>query len=210
MFLRLFTAAAVLLTAAAAGAQTPLPVPTVGYSADRVMAREAGTFTGRVHAMPDRDRSEMTMGGTSTVVILRRDTRTGWMLMPSQRMYQEMAFDEARKQSGSAPADVTIEAVGPETVEGIETTKYRLVMKDRSAGGFMWFTDTGIPVRMDMLARNGGKTERMTITLKNLQVGPQDASLFEVPQGYSKMGGFPGMKGLGGFTGFGRKRSTGN
>jgi hypothetical protein len=38
----------------------------------------------------------------------------------------------------------------------------------------------------------------MTVTLKNLKVGSQDASLFEVPSGYNAM---PSMGG--GFGGFG-------
>lgn len=210
MFLRAFTVVAALLAASAAGAQSPLPVPTVGYSADRVMETEAGTFTGRVHAMPDRDRSETTVGDMSSVVILRRDLQSGWMLMPSQKLYRELDFGEARKQAGAAPGDVTIEAAGPDTIEGVETTKYKLRMKDGSAGGFMWFTADGIPVRMDMLTKNGRKTERMTVTLKNLQIGPQDPSLFEPPADYSRMGVFPAMNGLGGFSSFGRKRSTGN
>lgn len=217
MFQRTVLSTATLLAALATGAnaQTPLPVPTVGYSADRVMETEAGTFTGTVHAMPDRDRSETTMGGMSTVIILRRDLQSGWMLMPAQKMYQELGFGEARKQSGAAPADVSIEVVGPDTVEGTATTKYKLLMKDGSAGGFMWFTAEGIPMRMDMLTKNGKKTERMTVTLKNLQVGPQDPSLFEPPADFNKMGGgFGGMKGLGGgfsgLGGFGRKRNSGN
>jgi hypothetical protein len=131
------------------------------------------------------------------------------MLMPSQKMYKELDFSEARKQAGAAPNDVSIDVVGPDTLDGIETTKYKLVMKDGSAGGFMWFTREGIALKMDMLTKNGRKTERMTITLKNLQVGPQDPALFEAPAGYSKMPDVPGMKGFGGgFGGFGRKRST--
>jgi hypothetical protein len=37
----------------------------------------------------------------------------------------------------------------------------------------------------------------MTVTLKNLKVGSQDASLFELPAGYNAMPSFGGMGGLG-------------
>ena len=46
---------------------------------------------------------------------------------------------------------MSIEAIGPESVEGVDTTKFKLVMKDGSAGGFMWFTTNGIPMKMDLL-----------------------------------------------------------
>jgi hypothetical protein len=215
MFLRtltvaLFTATTTLL-ATHAGAQTPLPVPTVGYSADEIVETEAGTITGKVYAIPDRDRSESTMSGMTSVMIIRRDTNRGLMLMPAQKMYREMDFADAQKQTGAAPPqDMSIEAIGPEAIEGITTTKFKLVMKDGSAGGFMWFTPEGIAMKMDLLQKNGKKTERMTMTLKNLQIGAQDPSLFELPAGYTNMGGFAGMKSLGGFGGFGRKRQTGN
>lgn len=200
--------AGALLTTPMAFAQTPIPTPTVSYSADRVLETEAGVFTGKVYATADRERSEMSMGGMTTAIVLRRDLQNGLMLMPSQKMYKELDFSEARKQAGAAPNDVSIDVVGPDTLDGIETTKYKLVMKDGSAGGFMWFTREGIALKMDMLTKNGRKTERMTITLRNLQVGPQDPALFEAPAGYSKMPDVPGMKGFGGFGGFGRKRAT--
>jgi hypothetical protein len=200
--------AATVLAAGAVHAEAPLPVLTASYSADRIIETEAGTFTGKVYATPERDRSEMSVGEMSTVIILRRDLQNGLMLMPSQKMFRELDFSEARKQTGAAPADVTIDAVGPDTIDTVATTKYKLVMKDGSAGGFIWFTDEGIPVKMDMLTKSGKKTERMTVTLRNLQVGPQDPALFDAPAGYTKMPGFPGMKGFGGFGGFGRKRST--
>lgn len=218
MLLRVLTAtlltATTTLMATAASAQAPLPVPTVGYTADRSVETEAGTITGKVYAMPDRDRSESTMSGMTSVMIIRRDTNRGLMLMPAQKMYREMDFADAQKQTGAAPPqDMSIEAIGPDVIDGVTTTKFKLVMKDGSAGGFMWFTPEGIAMKMDLLQKNGKKTERMTMTLKNLQVGPQDPSLFELPAGYTNMGGFGGMKtlgGLGGFGGFGRKRPTGN
>ena len=209
MFLRtLAVGLAATLLAIPAAAQAPLPVLTASYAADRIIETESGTFTGKVYATPERDRSEMSVGEMSTVVILRRDLQNGLMLMPSQKMYRELDFSEARKQAGAAPADVTIDAVGPDTIDGVATTKYKLVMKDGSAGGFIWFTEEGIALKMDMLTKSGKKTERMTVTLRNLQVGPQDPALFDAPAGYSKMPGFTGMKGFGGFGGFGRKRST--
>jgi hypothetical protein len=176
-----------------------LPQPTVEYSADRIMETEAGTFEGKVYAAKDKERSETTMRNMQSVMILRRDKQVGYMLMPAQKMYQQMDLAQAQQQSGGQPqnqADIT--EVGSETVEGQSTIKYKLIMKDGSAGGFMWFTKDGILVKMDTVVKNGRDKSRMTITLKNLKIGSQDAALFEVPAGYNAMPSFGGMAGMGG------------
>jgi hypothetical protein len=180
-----------------------LPVPTVEYSADRVIESEAGSFNGKVYSAKDRERTEMSMGDMQTVMILRRDKQIGWMLMPMQKSYQEMDFSQAAQQSGAAPDDqVEITVVGTETVEGFESTKYKMLMKDGSAGGFIWITQHGIPVKMDMLSKSGRDKTRITMTLKNLQIGTQDPQLFEIPAGYTAMPSFgfggskAGMKGM--------------
>jgi hypothetical protein len=199
MFTRFALASVLCLIAFATTAQgTGLPMPTVEYSADRIMETEAGTFEGKVYSAKDKERSETSMRGMTSVMILRRDKQLGWMLMPAQKMYQQMDFAKAQAQStGQSQDQVDITEVGSETVEGQSTTKYKLIMKDGSAGGFMWFTREGIMVKMDTVVKNGRDKSRMTITLKNLKVGSQDASLFELPDGYNAMPSFGGMGGIG-------------
>jgi hypothetical protein len=201
MFTRFALVSTLCLVSFAASAHgAGLPVPTVEYSADRVMETEAGTFEGKVYAAKDKERSETSMRGMTSVMILRRDKQLGYMLMPAQKMYQQMDFAKAQQQSGGQAADqVDITEVGSDTIEGQATTKYKLIMKDGSAGGFMWFTKDGILMKMDAVVKDGRNKSRMTVTLKNLKIGSQDASLFEVPSGYNAM---PSMGG-GGFGGFG-------
>ena len=181
-----------------------LPAPTVEYSADRIMETDQGTFEGKVYSAKDKERSETHLQGMQTVMILRRDRQVGWTLMPTQKMYRQMDLAKAAEQSASVPQDVVdITEEGPESVEGHAATKYKMVMKDRSAGGLIWITAEGIPVKMDMLSKSGSARTRVTVTLKNLQIGPQDPQLFEVPEGYSALPasgrfGFGFGKGLGG------------
>lgn len=169
-------------------AATTLPSPTVEYSADRVIESEMGTFNGKVFAAKDKERTENNLRGMQSVMILRRDKQLGWMLMPSHRMYSQMDLARAQQQSGGAPSnDVQIENVGTETVEGHATTKYKMLMKDGSAGGFIWITADGIAIKMDMLSKENGKKSRITMTLTNLRIGPQEAQLFELPSDYNAM-----------------------
>jgi hypothetical protein len=186
---RILVLASLVIGCAAASAAMPPPL-TVEYSADRRIESDARTIDGRVVAAPGMERSELNMGGMSAVMILRTDRKLGWMLMPAQRMYQEMDFAQAAQQAGNIAADqVELEVVGNETIAGLATTKYKFVSKDRSAGGFLWYSADGIPVKMDVLSKTGGDKSRTTVTLQDIQVGPQDRTAFEVPAGFSKLPG---------------------
>ena len=206
MYTRWTVIACLSLCAAAltdAAHATALPVPTVEYSADRVVETEAGTFSGKVYSAKDKERAETSMQGMQSVMILRREQQLGYMLMPAQKMYQQLDFAKAQQQSGAAPdSEVEITQVGSETIEGFDTTKYKMIMRDGSAGGFIWITGEGIAVKMDMLNKSDGKKTRITMTLTNLQIGAQDPQLFEVPAGYAAMPAM-GASGTGKSKGFG-------
>lgn len=195
MSIRKILVSAVLLGAASAQAAPP-PALTTEYSASRRIETDQGDFDGRVHAAPGKERNELHGGGMSTVMILREDRGLGWMLMPGQKMYQEVDFSQASKQSGSVASDqVDLEEVGTEMVSGLVATKYKFVSKDGGSGGFLWYTAEGIPVKMDVLSKSGRKKTRMTVTLHDVQVGPQDPAVFELPDGYKRMpGGLFGVK----------------
>jgi hypothetical protein len=189
MFIRIFAFAWIVVCSAAANAFAP-PTLTVEYSADRRIETDSGDMQGRVVASPKAQRNETSMQGMTTVMILRTDKKIGWLLMPAQKMYKELDLNKASKQAGAVtPEQTNLELVGQETISGQSANKYKFVMKDKSAGGFLWYTATGIPVKMDVLSKSGGKSTRMTVTLENIQVGPQDPAEFEVPAGYSALSG---------------------
>jgi hypothetical protein len=194
--LQLFLLSAILPARAEAAAAAPFPTLSVEYSADRKIETDSGDMQGRVNAAPGMERNETQMSGFSSVVILRTDKKTGWVLMPAQKMYQQLDLAQAGKQVGSiTPEQTVLELVGRETVSGHDANKYKFVTKDKSAGGFLWYTSTGIPVKMDVLSKAGRETTRMTVTLENIQIGPQDRSLFEVPAGFNRMPSGGGMFG---------------
>lgn len=182
------------------------PKVKVGYSADSSMETEAGAMNGHVYSMPGKERREMDQRGKKMITIMRQDKKMTWMLMPEQKMYMEMPMDSGRPQPGNT-SDYKIDAsvVGTETVNGIKTTKSKVVMTDSKGnkmGGFMWTTPDGIAVKTDILAIGNGNKMRMKSELTNLKVGPQDPALFEIPAGYSPMG-MGGMMGgaMGGMMG---------
>lgn len=123
-----------------------------------------------------------------------------WQLMGN--MYMEMPMD-ASNASGMDAFDIVEQAeVGQETINGLKTTKSKIVAvkKDGSGkfGGFFWTTKEGITVKMDMLSKEGDRKMRMTSELTNLKIEKQDPALFEIPAGYTKndMGAMMGMGGM--------------
>jgi hypothetical protein len=196
MRIRIATLCSLLFASGATAA--PPPALSTEYSANRRIESDQGVIEGSIAAAPGRERSEMRVGGMSTVMILRSDRGLGWMLMPAQKMYQELDFSRAAQQAGTVAQDqLDLEVVGKETISGLETTKYKFVSKDGSGGGFLWYTADGIALKMDVLSKTGRKNSRMTVTLEDVRVGTQDPAVFELPAGYKRL---PGA----GIPGFGR------
>jgi len=191
---RLVSASLAIALAAPAAAAAP-PEPKVEYAADSSMETAQGAMKGRVHHAAGKERREMNQGGERMVSIVRRDKNLMWMLMPEQKAYMEMPLGSSPDQGDISEWTVEMTAVGPEEVDGLKTTKSKVVMKHPRGdkmGGFWWTTADGVAVKMDMLAVEGGSKARLKMELKNLQVGKQDPALFEIPAGYQPMG-MPGM-----------------
>ena len=180
----LVLASALLLPAM--GLAAPPPEPKVDYSADSTMEAEGGmTMKSRVYHSPGKQRIEMG-GEGGNVSIIRKDKKVIWQLMGN--MYMEMPMNQSDSQNPS-DMDVQQTAVGDETINGIKTTKYKVIVtkKDGSKfGGFFWTTKDGITVKMDLLSKEGDKKMRILNELTNLKIGKQDPKLFEIPSGYTK------------------------
>ena len=169
------------------------------FAADASVETEEMTAKARVYYKPGKVRDEMKMGGQEMVTIRNFDTNKVWMIL-GQGMYMEI---DAAKGSDQAPEYKLIsrEVIGPEIVNGMETTKYKSVYesKDGKFGGFTWYTDDNIAVKGFLIHEQKGEKQRIKFELTNLIRGAQADSLFEIPPGYQKlnMGGFAGMGGMG-------------
>jgi hypothetical protein len=126
-------------------------------------------------------------------------------------MYMEMNIAQAAGKDNTDPSQYKIEqtVIGPETLNGVQTTKSKIIMtgpKGEKMGGFMWMTKENIMVKMDAIAIEKNQKMRFKTELTNLKIGKQDASLFEIPPGYSKAG----MPSMGSLMGGGDKDSSSN
>lgn len=168
------------------------------YSADMVVESEGHAMTMRTSMDGGKARSEMEMPGLPgqpeaslrVVTIVRPDLQKMYILYPDSQVYEEKPLDlrDAQLSAASAPGAAT-EDLGAETVEGVACTKYRVTYEGQSMR--VWASQAdGIPVKMQSV---DGRT---VIRLTNVRLGPQPASLFEIPAGYQQGTAVAGMSAM--------------
>jgi hypothetical protein len=203
-FTFLFAAFVLLLPAASlpAAAQV-LGDATVPFSADRTLTIDGRTFTGRVFHSPGRQRHEQMLEGVQQVMLLRADRAQGWLVLPNLHSFVEFSFPQALAELNDP--DLRGTPVGQETISGMRTTKYRVehTARDGTAvDGWMWVTREGIVMKLDGTVRpRTGKPTPFTMQLSNVHLGPQDPSMFDLPQGFVKLPANALQPLLGGVTG---------
>jgi len=190
MYLKKWLIVAGFALAAPAMAMQPTKVE---YSADWSMETADGTSKAKVYHAANMERREMDDGGEKMIMIMRRDKKLAWNLMPSERMYMEKKIGDP-KISKSDPMNYDVEqtTVGPETINGVKTTKSKIIMTEKKPngskmGGFWWLTKEGIMMKLDVISVEKGKKDRMKMELANLKISRQNSALFEIPSGYTKM-----------------------
>ena len=172
------------------------------FAADAVLETEDMTVNTRVHYQPGMVRDEMNVGGQEMITIRRFDLDKVWTIM-GQGMYMETAADQANDRSPEYKL-VSREMIGPDTVNGMATTKYKSLYEsaDGRFGGFTWYTEDNIAVKGFLVSETNGEKQRIKYEFTNLERGPQSDSLFEVPAGYQRFdmnalaGGMQGMQGM--------------
>jgi hypothetical protein len=167
------------------------------FSADMVMLDGARTMeTLKLYVSGQKSRIEgMTAGQLGRIVaISRKDRGVTWTLYLDKNQYVETSVAAGGRPgvgdlSGFDLGSLKKEILGRETLFGHACTKMRFSMGNLPNGQPMMATawvadDLELPLRLETMG--------MTQENRNLRVGPQPASLFELPAGYTKMTS-PGM-----------------
>lgn len=152
------------------------------FSADMVSMTKGGVFTGKIYNAKEKTRMEM----PQVITITRVDKNVTWILMPEQKMYMEQPLkpENIAALTDKMPGEVERKRLGIETVDGKKTEKYRIVytVENKREAIFQWVdTDLGFPIKT--AAEDGS----WTTEFKNLKIGKQPDTLFEIPAGYQKM-----------------------
>ena len=138
--------------------------------------------------MPGRERHEQAIQAFRPIFLLRRDNPLGEIVLPQLKTIVEFALPPELRLL--ATSDLKKRPVGQETVNGIATTKFSIddSVPEGHATGTLWLSRDGIPMRLDgSLAKPNGKVSTIRWELSHVRIGPQPASLFEAPQGFSKL-----------------------
>jgi len=165
------------------------------YSADLTITTKDGmNIQSKTSVDGDKMRGQMSLNGMDMSTIVRKDKLKIYQVMDAQKIAMEMDYDPAKFMKGKTAAAFgplgQFELIGPETVDGVPTTKYK-VTSDTTKDVFFFWLDTTHKVPVEMASADSS----FTVKWKNYKAGPQDASLFEVPSGYQIMP-MPDMRGL--------------
>ncbi len=151
--------------------------PPGQYRVDLIMTNGDQTMTMHRYFSGANLRSEIEAQGQQFVMLELGDE--SYQIMPSQKTMMKMpapaAMVAGHDSAGGPPADVRIEKLGAEKLEGRVALKFRFVSQDRE--GLAWFDPAnGAPLRMES---NGA-----VIEWRNFSAEPQPAKLFELPKDY--------------------------
>lgn len=141
-------------------------------------------MTNKMFVSGQKSRMESKMGGQQMVMITRLDKRIAYHVMPSQKSYMEMQLPPQAPKTFGPPADATWQDLGSEKIDGVDCEKYEATIQPEGAAQ---------PIKMMHWIRKDNQTimrvsSNGTITdWKNLKIGKQDTSLFEVPSDYKAM-----------------------
>ena len=185
---KLWFAILCLILASGAVPAATLGEAQIGFTADRTLVIDGRSYQGKIWAMPGKERHEQAIQAFRPIFLLQRDSPLGEIVLPQLKtIVQFMLPPELRILAAS---DLKKRPVGQETVNGVATTKYAIddSVPEGHATGTLWLSRDGIPMRLDgSFAKQNGKVSAVRWELSHVRIGPQPATLFEAPQGFSKL-----------------------
>lgn len=174
-------------------------VSALEFSSDMVMTSQGQTQTSKIWSKDKKVRMES--GAQPGYTIMRMDKNVMWMVMPDQKSFMEMKYDPSKqpRTDEKVQGEVSRKLIGTETVNGHPARKYEVAYTDagrpdKTERMYQWIaSDINFPVRV--AAIDGS----WVVDYKNIKIGAQADSLFEVPSDYQKvaMPGFGSMAGPG-------------
>jgi Domain of unknown function (DUF4412) len=154
------------------------------FSAEQIITQPQGpAMDMKIYVDNGKTRVESDMNGQKTISIIRPDQQKMYTVMEDQKMIMELPYRTAKSGPMAAVngAEGKLEPAGPDTVDGIACTKYKMTGADGQVS-YIW-VDMAKQVPVKMASAAGG----FEIRWKNFQNGPQDPALFEPPTGYQTM-----------------------
>lgn len=165
------------------------------FTADMVTTESGVTKTNKFYSENPFYRMDIEEQGQEGYVIVNRNEGVTKVVMPAEQMFMEISSTGMMSQMNDVfqsidnlkeTSDPTL--IGTETINGYECEKYNVIRDGNTIMTFWQSTALGYPLKVINQLGNG-----MTMELKNIVEGDVDDSMFQIPDGYTKME-MPGMK----------------
>jgi hypothetical protein len=161
----------------------------VSWEATRIVRVGERAIETRVHHTKLKERISAVVKGVELDLVLRFDRNLIWQMTP---MFQLAA--ETDISAMDSPANIRVlsrSRVGIEKLGGSAVTRWKIVYQTRGGArheGEYWQNAAGVHVKSRFAVTDPeGRQRKVELELRDLRVGPQPASLFEVPEGYKVM-----------------------
>jgi hypothetical protein len=164
--------------------------PRISYSADFSYTIDSLQVAGSTQHIPGATRREFQISGMSMVSLERWSSDRSYLIFPNQQKYIAVRSSKRRRSLAilkfllGAFGDKA-RAVGKESHEGRDVTIYKFA--DKSGSIELWVTKDGLIVRLEGEGRVRGKTRHISFRLTNIDIRPQEPSLFDLPDGFQKV-----------------------
>ncbi len=185
--LLLLICAAVLAAANVLPAEAqPMSLHIPPFSADNVRTVGTRTTTGKVYATPTAMRIENDQNGRKSIFIVRFDRKAMWTLLPDRKMYMELPWgSQAEWASMLEGVKVQRDPLGSEQLGPYHCDKTRVRVTYQ--GSVITTIQWAAKELNGFVVKKQEEKEQWSTEYRNVKLGPQDPSLFELPAGYQKM-----------------------
>ena len=170
------------------------PAPAAEFTADIVITGPGDNYTFKLYVQDNMYRLQKVKGPMNMPpypTIVNRDTAVTWGLNPQMRQYVEMTDIEKTIMMNplvgwAATRNNFPKKAGPtETLNGYECKTWIYTESGKSeTAAKVWFSEKlGHIVREERFGLN----KNPVLELQDIQEGPVDPALFEIPEGYTKL-----------------------
>jgi outer membrane lipoprotein-sorting protein len=156
------------------------------FAAQMIVQDGDKVMPGKIYVQDGKLRQEFNDERGQTITVVRPDKKMVWVVIPQEKSYMELPL------KGHLPGQfiqmplspVQKRSLGKETVNGYETEKYQVSVRDGEGLEFqtIWVAKKlGVPLKMVVDRR------KFSIEYRSIREGKQAERLFEVPAGFRKV-----------------------
>jgi hypothetical protein len=158
------------------------------FSADQVLTTGGKTTMGKVFAANNAVRFEDQEG--QFIDILRADRGIMWALLPARKVYLQLPLRASEHLMTSLTPRSNVQTLHRDTLGSEQVSVYRCdksrVQTLHAGKAYIWIEWAAKELNGFVVKRQDEKGS-WSIEYRNVLLGPQDASLFEVPAGYHRI-----------------------